>query len=406
SVNSLNSINSEVDQKISKDVVPPTPTQETGDTNEDSIEVSIESDTKVVSPLPNTSYTIVAEIGSLDMTPIALNSDCWVIKKGNEFQFLFPDGSTKKLDSKDQLILQVNTDYTGNTTLLSSACLIESSSQDNNQYYPKEEEISSCLPSSSEKTSYPLEGNYQNNTVPVLVRSSNQSGYWIYNPASKALYGPFKDSEDTSFYSKVSRLSDITLVGHNGQIGGPYWTPMGSTVQKTTKNEKTQSLISDSKDTDSELISKESKALNNSKESTATNQKNTNTEELKIWSKDGTSYRTGYTNPKAVDWYTVGAFQADQFHLLDENLEIVYAGPFDQGGSVINSVAPVQINGVWKLVQFKNVPSSGPVTNYSFTNTDKEESNTSSNPSTSVQEKKSTDDVKSDSSTNTSSTLK
>ncbi|MDE5758127.1 MAG: hypothetical protein K2H85_05890, partial [Allobaculum sp.] len=216
----------ETKQKNSGDVISTSSKKEKEMTNtsEDSIKSSIESETQVVSPLPNTPYTVVSEIGALDITPIALNSDCWVIKKGNEFQFLFPDGSTKKLNSKDQLVLQANTNHTGNTTLVSSACLIESSSQNNIQYYPKEEEASSCLLSSSEKTSYPLEGEYKNTTTPVLVRSSNQSGYWIYNPAYKALYGPFKDSEDTSFYSKVSRLSDITLVGHNGQISGPYWT--------------------------------------------------------------------------------------------------------------------------------------------------------------------------------------
>ncbi len=99
------------------------------------------------------------------MDPIVLNSDCWVIKKGNEFQFLFPDGSTQKLESKDQLVLQVNP--TGDTILLSSACLVENSSKTSNQYYPKEEKVSSCLPNGTENTSYSLEGNYQNSTFPI-----------------------------------------------------------------------------------------------------------------------------------------------------------------------------------------------------------------------------------------------
>lgn len=386
------------DQK-SSDVIAPPKKREMTDTEKNDPQPSITAETQIIF-VPNTPYIPIAEIGSLDMAPIALNSDCWIIKKGNEFQFLFPDGNTQKLESKDQLVLQVNP--TGNTTLLSSACLVDSSNKKSNQYYPKEEEVSSCLLSNNENSYYSLEGNYQNSTVPVLVRSSNQSGYWIYNPATQVLYGPFKDSEDTSFYSKISRLSDTTLVGHNGQLGGPYWTPAHAPIQESIKNGKIPALSSSTKD-DSELISKESKSVEDSKNSSEASLEKMTTEELQIWSKDGKSYKTGYTNPKIIDWYSLGAFQDKQFHLLNENLEIVYAGPFEQGGSVINGVAPVQINGNWKLVQFENVPSSGPTTNYSFTNTIKEknESDISSD-----QTKKSSDEKNSSDTTRNSSTTK
>lgn len=336
-----------------------------------------------IEPINNTSYTLLSEIGQLEMAPIVLNNDCWVIKKDGTFQFLFPDGTTKKMDDEDHLALQMNL----GTSSVSSACLTESSSSLHTQYYPVEEKETSCLANNNEKAAYSLEGNYKNVTVPVLVKSANQTGvHWIYNPATQQLYGPLKDGQNTSFYSKINQIPQVTLIGHNGQIGGPYWTTGLVEEDKESQDTSTKIGLEPSSKEKEDNISA-SKALQESQGTT---------DEIRIWSKDGKSYTNQYTKPVVSDWYTIGAFRGSQFNLLDENLKVVYAGSFDQGGSVIDGVAPVYVNGTWKLVDFGGIPSSGPNAGYAFTNTskdeekkdDKEETTESTTEENSVQENK------------------
>ncbi|UNT92939.1 hypothetical protein [Allobaculum sp. Allo2] len=45
--------------------------------------------------------------------------------------------------------------------------------------------------------------------------------------------------------------------------------------------------------------------------------------------------------------------------MLDGSLKVEYAGEFEDGGWMIRSVAPVKINGKWKLVRFDQNENAG-----------------------------------------------
>lgn len=291
---------------------------------------------------PVNRYTIVKELGDLQMVPVSINDEVWIIKRNDTYSLMDSQGETvsdypteaaavffrKTLPTEEPTdtdrvmlaCLAANYDFTAdgnqwpvsdNNEMLTSLCPV---------YDMPLPEASYVLSADNEPVlSAESQQNYDkvNMTAPQLthpafLKKENDTSGQVYawNPADHSVIGPYEKEDIIGFGHLLLKepglnLHDLGAVQEGSLLFSPFW----SRQQKEGKTEYT------------------------------------------VYSWDGKESRTGYDSVLVTDADSIGVFEKGRFTLLDENLQPMYTGRFEAGARAHNGVAPVKTGGTWKLVR-------------------------------------------------------
>lgn len=288
------------------------------------------------------SYTVLKELGEMQMTPIFAGTGGWLIRKDDEYSIMDEAGEIVPGYTDPYAMIAVmpenpDAEFRYNDQKV-MACIGTSDlySPDSKQWpgptpnictfggiigpQPEYELSSDNKPVLTEKS---LEGykTFQTDppalTEPIYLRKRGESSgpYYIFNPAKEELLGPYQADEEPAFgllakdlyvYKKGPKKDEVYTLSFWQYLFSPFWS-------------RTQSEDKDS---------------------------------YTVYSADGSISKEGYDQAVAVDSLSVGVFQEDLYSLLNQYLEEEYSGWFEAGSSPIGNRALVKTDGTWKLVEF------------------------------------------------------
>lgn len=296
------------------------------------------------------SYEIIRDLGELDMVPINLNNEVWLIQKDGLFSFMNSDGG---------LVNQTDTEFAAMRSTFSEYGLT-GTYEEGQRIYPvcladQDSYSSSSIPAKDQwpnPDGSPIPGSVCYNGMsytasleytlndegkpelsqrsldsfkmlqldptdaavimePYYLRKNNQTEgeYYIWNPGTEELFGPYAEEESVGFGKLLSHKPDIEYVsGEEGLfkhlVLSPFWSHA----------EDGESVI--------------------------------------LHTADGSAVSQSFDSALTTDMSSIGAFRKNLFYLLDSHLGTEYVGQFEAGAKSINRIAPVKTNGAWKLVEF------------------------------------------------------
>lgn len=278
------------------------------------------------------SLESVSDLGELDMIPISFQDEGWIILKDGKYGFVSNDGNivvepkyenatlTMHSNSDEQIDMaylfhaEVDTskdallpyDYVPDPSLAygagvmtppDAAFLSDDDKIINYNPYDEKEVSTLTAPVTSISTLYPI-GTSRN--------SLEETDYAIWNPS---------DNSITESVPAGSILSgEQFLMGRYGRwntpVGWFFWLPDGD--KAALVNAK-----------DGEMI-------------------------------------TGFDSASSGDLETLVGRKGKQCFVYDRHLNLVYSGTFDNGGSPLNNLVPVEINGKWNIVKLEDIKKSFP----------------------------------------------
>lgn len=296
------------------------------------------------------SYEIIRDLGELDMIPINLNDEVWLIQKDGLFSFMNPDGGMVNQTDTEFAALRSTFNQYGLTGTYEEGqriypvCLADQDSYSSSKIPAKDQwpnpdgsQIpgSVCYNGMSYTASLEFTLNDEGKpelsqrsldsfkmlqldpadaaviTEPYYLRKNNETEgeYYIWNPATEEAFGPYAEEEGVGFGKLLSHKPDIEYVsGEEGLfehlVLSPFW-----------------SLAEDG-------------------------------ESVILHTADGSAVSQSFDSALTTDMSSIGAFRKNLFYLLDSHLGTEYVGQFEAGAKSINRIAPVKIDGTWKLVEF------------------------------------------------------
>lgn len=300
-------------------------------------------------------YVVVSEIGDLDRPPVDIKDSGWLLFKNGTITLMNYDGTMASSTSGNAYYVQDRIEY--NPTNQPYACLYTSvpnqsaedgvigvipsdkepisvacyifpggGTNDGGAFILDDNDQIDYITTSIEDATYQLEnlsqsimvgrnkdfhhdnnGNLANIYSASAYQNIMDSEFYIYNPALEELYGPYSKDEDPNYQRFEMRSIYNGDLSHTGivygqSIYGPYYAPKDNYFS--------------------------------------------------IYSADGSKYKDGFNRVEVLSNYSIGAFNGRLYTVFDENLDQLYAGEFESGGRRINDLAPVKIDGTWKLIQF------------------------------------------------------
>lgn len=296
------------------------------------------------------SYKIIRDLGELDMVPINLNDEVWLIQKDGLFSFMNSDGGLVNQTDTEFAALRSTFNQYGLTGTYEEGqriypvCLADQDSYSSSKIPAKDQwpnPDGSPIPGSvcDNGMSYTASLEFTLNdegkpelsqrsldsfkmlqldpadaaviTEPYYLRKNNETEgeYYIWNPAAEEVFGPYAEEDTVGFGKLLSQKPDIEYVsGEEGLfkhlVLSPFWSPA----------EDGESVI--------------------------------------LHTVDGSAVSQSFDSALATDMSSIGAFRKNLFYLLDSQLGTEYVGQFEAGAKSINRIAPVKIEGTWKLVEF------------------------------------------------------
>lgn len=282
------------------------------------------------------SYTVLKELGKMQMTPIFAGTGGWLIRIDDEYSIMDEEGEIVPGYTDPFTIVAASSQQQYIRTCLGPGFQI---SPETRQWPEPNGEVSNvCVPlgiigpqpeyelgsdDKPELTEKSLEGYRVFNTEPpeptqpIYLRKRGQvSGdYYIYNPAKDELLGPYQEDEAPAFGLLAKNFSpndtnpqkdQVYLLSFWQYLYSPFWSR--------------------------EYLD--------------------GADSYTVYSADGTIMKEGYDQAVVVDSMSLGVMQNDVYSLLDQNLEEEYSGWFEAGSSVIDARALIKTDGSWKLVKF------------------------------------------------------
>lgn len=287
---------------------------------------------------PVNRYTILADLGSLDRTPVSIRDEIWLVQKDGKYSFLNTQGETvNDFSTEAAMILPYMNPNSQEREF--PVCLPQNpddstSVTSQNQWPYSSSPVNRCtgFGGTGQKLVYTLndqdevvEGNQLGNEFtptgsaelsvqePFFLsrQGSSDGSFYIYSPALDQVSGPYDKGETPGFALLARSWQDlqfhpVELSFLDQLVYGPYWT-------------RTQ-------DGDAESYT--------------------------VISQDGSTEKSGFDQAVVTDWSSMGVFEKTRYTLLDADLSPLYTGRFEAGARPIDGVAPVKIDGSWKLVRF------------------------------------------------------
>lgn len=288
---------------------------------------------KIKSRNKTDSYETVLELGKLDLPPIPVGDEGWVISKNQKFGLIDKNGKMYENPTKEswtEITLQDEP----------FACVADAELSQNSQvsmpagqqctgfggvrgvdyyYLTDDQSIESYNPLSSEIKHYTLDDlasvietpkfmirkAYERSTVPEDYFEDEP--YYIYNPAEKELYGPYKPDEIAGFgyYSLLNtKFNSLYSLSGAEQVYSPFYVKNG--------------------------------------------------DKYSIYSKDGNKHLDGFTKAAVISTDLIGGYKENQFILYDSDLKELYSKKIEAGSKTINGLTPIQENKEWKIVRYSD----------------------------------------------------
>lgn len=289
---------------------------------------------------PVTRYTILKDLGNLEMVPVSVNDEVWIIKKDGTYSFMNDQGdivSDYDTAAASVFFRQVSQEDSQTGTGRSMvACLAanQDHTADGNQWPQAETMQSRLCPlygmpvpvaeyvlSANNEPVLTAESQQNYNNVnmsapqlsqPAFLKKENEpeGGYYVWNPEGHRVDGPYEKEDIIGFGHLLLKeaglnLHDLDVVQKGSLLLSPYWS-------RQTDERKTQ---------------------------------------YTVYSWDGKESRSGYDRVLVTDADSIGVFEKDRYTLLDENLQPMYTGRFEAGARPHKEIVPVKTGGSWKLVR-------------------------------------------------------
>lgn len=296
------------------------------------------------------SYEILSDLGQLDMIPLNLNDQVWLIKKNGAFSFLNPEGRlVNQMDTENAIIRSTFDDYGLSGSFsdgerIFPVCLADADYTPSQKLHPKDQwpnpdgvlgqgNICSNPMSYTATLEYTL--NDENRPVlsqrsldsfeklqfdpaeaevisePFYLRKNNQTEgeYYIWNPVTEEAIGPYKEEKAVGFGKTLSQIEGLEYVSDEpGQFKDMVLSPFWKADDESNR--------------------------------------------VVLYSVSGVMNSDLYDSAIVTDAKSIGAVKGGLYYLLDSDLNTDYVGYFDEGSKSIDHIAPVKINGTWKLVEF------------------------------------------------------
>lgn len=277
-------------------------------------------------------FEVLGELGELDSVPFNIADELWMVEKDGKYSFVNPQGKTVSGSSGSKGIIYRRSLSFGQKG--SCACIQDESSSsytEENKYpltedmkhgpscgvlhglpYPwgfavQEDGTVAIEPSRQVSDGSFFEGPYPDQLLFVAENLEDSYTPYIYNPKTDILYGPYsKENPGAISQTKIgaeTRLiyDDSTVNGIvNYELAGPFWTQDWN--------------------------------------------------QFVLHSEDDEQQIPGFDDVLLIDYNAFGGIQGLELHVYDKHLNPLYSGNFEAGASPIGSVIPVQVNGIWYLI--------------------------------------------------------
>lgn len=281
---------------------------------------------------------VVAELGELEYAPVDLPGYGWLIRSRGGYSFVSPDGTIRSASENGTGFYTSEGIYTD--------CILSDDASDQQiqmafqgspqkacggpagigpkTVFVKDGDAITLKQDDGpfQKIEIPVSGAVfvSENQEPVLDASFNlkqfmaNDPYYIYNPDSGKMHGPYQKEDHASFALQMLHSADegndwISLLKKQDVLG-PFWT-------------REEDLYS-------------------------------------IWTEDGKQSLDGFDRVQIVSPQAIGVFKGRKFILYDHDLRKVYEGNADGGAMPVDGVVPLKKGNIWKLVRMKSLKYKEP----------------------------------------------
>lgn len=294
---------------------------------------------------PVNSYTVLRDLGEMDSAPVYAGSRAWLIQQNGEYSIMDADGDVVVGYTDPYVTVSILGNIVNNEWRMDPldirTCFSEGFwlTTDSKQWPKPSKNVSNACgpfgivgpqpvyelnednyPTLSEEAAsqIALAGGDVTGSIfyPIYLQKqgSRDDSFYIYNPASRQVIGPYKKGDEPGFALMIPRK--------NGEA-----SPESDTI----------SLFTASQHLFSPFWSKESVKGKDS---------------YTVYSLDGSESLEGFDLAVAVDPMSIGVFENGRYSLLSQDLETQYTGRFEAGSTPVDSRALVKMDGTWKLVEF------------------------------------------------------
>lgn len=300
---------------------------------------------------PDDKYTVLSEIGPLDQTPIRIDDHVWIIEQNHQFSFINDQGEI--ISDSPQEYLQIIPPQTEMSSVY--ACLAESeddySPSAHNQWPTGSTGTSMCsgrggsgpvldlelrddgkpvisdasmdqyLALKKENPSGPIRDPIKEiPSVPIVLKKTSDSDkdrYWIWNPWTNDVTGPYDSDEGCTFSmnmvsSPVVSLIDSIRVRMDDENGLQHSVPVYSPYPAFDNNQ------------------------------------------LTLWSADGRKSLGPVDSAKdvrVIDMNAISFRKNGRLYVFDQDLNPLLIGDFEAASSPSGNKILVKTDGNWKLVE-------------------------------------------------------
>lgn len=291
------------------------------------------------------SYTVIQDLGTIQMAPMSLDDQVWLIRQNDEYSILNTEGEIEEGYTDPFSILIIGHDQVESGASLGSqivrACMSPEHAMIMNETrqwpVPTTPDGNWCTVSGiiGPQPEYELDENHQVVLTeeskkgyevfhakpeelirPIYLREAGKSDgdFYIYNPAKDQLLGPYLENEKPGFslLTRDFRPSEedasedmVYLINWWQYLLSPFWS----------QDSENQDLYT-------------------------------------IWSADGTSSLDGFEKAEVVDSKTIAGRKDGLLTVYGLDLTEEYRGDFDAGSAAFDNRALVLKDGSWKLVEF------------------------------------------------------
>lgn len=280
---------------------------------------------------------VIAELGKLDFAPIELNGHGWLIRNQDGYQFITPDGTIRNASEREQGTVRYPSDTAFVDLVLNK--FAESAVVDH-AFYGSGRPNAGGPKGMSGVYAYSKDGGgvrlhegseygplapplassifVTDNSNPVLNGSFTvydyigNNDYWIYNPSSMQLYGPYNGDVNASYGLQILHDKELGPAAcwqlSDQSVDGPFWA----------------------EDEDG----------------------------FTIYSEDGSKSLDGFDRVLVISRNAIGGFKGRQFILYDKDLNKVYEAYSDGGAMPVNGIIPLMDGESWKLIRVRSKDGS------------------------------------------------
>lgn len=291
------------------------------------------------------SYQVLKDVGQMEMTPVFIGDNAWLIRQNGEYSIMDVDGEIVPgyTDKYSILVIGVKNPkakfaYNEQDVRACQSPVYEFGDHMRQWPEPNRSRSNVCIVTGIIGPQPEYELNDQNEVVltedslegyqtfktdpepltePIYLRKAGQTAgdFYIYDPAKRLLLGPYQEDEQPAFALLVKKFNvrdqnvpddQVYIFSWTQVLYSPFWSHDDSSGE----------------------------------------------ERFTIYSADGTTSLEGFDEAAVVDSRNIGTKKNGVYHLYNQYLHERYVADFQAGSAMVQHRALVLKDGSWKLVEF------------------------------------------------------